>query len=301
MTKNDNVVTIDLEEVTNSCFIVMPFDPMFNTQYERVIRPAVESVGLDCVRGDEIFSKPNIMADIWKSMREARVIIAELTGRNPNVLYEVGLAHAVGKPIIFLTRDENDVPFDLKALRYRYYDTNDPFWGENLKNSIQEMIKAALDESSMSVYLEGISVPHSVQSLPQQTKKQPRPQSILDISGNWNGSWKRHNTTIEHSGKLFIAQDSGQVRATMTVTFEKSNELTVIQEELSGSIKDSKISLVGISYTYIRQGNSTSYLLDSFELQLAEDGQQMSGSFRSKRGNGDSSFDREKIADSDNT
>src|SRR5207237_4931202 len=101
-------------------------------------------IGLKCVRGDEIYSKPNIMSDIWKELRKARLVVAELTGKNANVFYEIGLAHAIGKPIILLTRNEDDVPFDLKALRYRYYDVNDPFWGDNLRDSIQLMVKSVL-------------------------------------------------------------------------------------------------------------------------------------------------------------
>ena len=106
-------VEIDLGNLTNSCFVIMPFSPTYETEYERIIRPAVEAAGLACIRADEIYSKPQITADIWKSLRAARIVIAELTGKNSNVLYEVGLAHALGKPVIIITRNEDDVPFDL--------------------------------------------------------------------------------------------------------------------------------------------------------------------------------------------
>lgn len=123
MIDNSPVININLGNLENSCFVVMPFKPMFKTQYENIIRPAIKESGLECVRGDEIYSKPRIVDDIWKSIRSARVIIAELTGKNPNVLYEVGLAQAIGKPLIIITRNEDDVPFDLKSLRYLFYDT----------------------------------------------------------------------------------------------------------------------------------------------------------------------------------
>jgi len=125
-----NQITIDLGELQNSCFIVMPFDPLYQTEYEKIIHPALLELEIKCIRGDEIYSKQRIMDDIWSSIRSCRLVIAELTGRNPNVLYEVGLAHAIGKPVIILTRNAEDVPFDLKDLRYLYYDTNNPFWGE---------------------------------------------------------------------------------------------------------------------------------------------------------------------------
>lgn len=293
MADTKNVVRVSLDNVTNSCFVIMPYDPTFDTQFERVIRPAVEAAGLKCVRGDQSFSKPHIMADIWKSIRQARVIVAELTGRNPNVLYEVGLAHAIGKPIIFLTREEEHVPFDLKALRYRYYDTNDPFWGENLRQSIQDMVRAALDEASLSIYLEGISVQQVVlEAEPKSSPTLPL-RAMRNVSGNWSGRWKRTDATLEHSGSLFVIQDHSLLKASMTVSFQKAGDLTVVQEDLSGSIAESTVILNGTSYTYIRQGNSTSYLLDNFELALSETGKRMSGSFHSRKGSGTCVFDRE--------
>jgi nucleoside 2-deoxyribosyltransferase len=77
----------------------------------------VEEAGLVCVRGDEIYTRQAVIQDIWHSIRKARLVVAELSGRNPNVMYEIGLAHAIGKPIILLNRDEEDGPFDLRTLR----------------------------------------------------------------------------------------------------------------------------------------------------------------------------------------
>ena len=84
-----NIIEIQLGKLRNTCFVVMPFDSLFQTQYERVIKPSIESIGIECIRGDEIYARPDIMSDIWKSIREARFILAELTGRNPNVFYEL--------------------------------------------------------------------------------------------------------------------------------------------------------------------------------------------------------------------
>ena len=181
-------VEIALGSVTNTCFVVMPFDRLFASLYERVIRPAAEELGLHCERGDEIYARPNVVADIWKAIREARVVVAELSGKNPNVLYEIGLAHALGKPIIMLTRNEDDVPFDLKALRYRFYDTNDPFWGENLRRSLVDMLHAALDESSLSVYLEGIRADVKLDPVSRPVASTIR-EHVPDLSGVWEGAW----------------------------------------------------------------------------------------------------------------
>lgn len=109
MKTDKNSIIVEVGQIENTCFVAMPFDPLFQSYYEQVIRPAVEELGLTCIRGDEIYSRPQIMADIWKCIRTPRLVIAELTGKNPNVFYEVGLAHAIGKPLILLTRNEDDV------------------------------------------------------------------------------------------------------------------------------------------------------------------------------------------------
>jgi hypothetical protein len=58
-------------------------------------------------------------------------LVAELTGRNPNALYEPGSAHALHKPVVLISSSEADVPFDVRHVRVIYYDVNDPFWETN--------------------------------------------------------------------------------------------------------------------------------------------------------------------------
>ncbi|HYX71925.1 MAG TPA: hypothetical protein VE732_04085 [Nitrososphaera sp.] len=279
MESSTNSVIIETGKIENTCFVVMPFDQLFETHYERVIRPAVEEIGLKCIRGDEIYSKPNIMADIWSAIRSARLVIAELTGRNPNVFYEVGLAHAIGKPVILLTRNEEDVPFDLKSLRYRYYNINDPFWGENLRNSIQAMIHNVLGATEFSTPLEGITANWAVPILPQKPSIPPNQKSkSIDVSGNWKVKFKLPDD-VEHQGVIAIKQNDEDLSATMTVTTLRDEVVSIVQEELVGSIKGEIVSLEGISYTFIEQGNSDSYELESFKLKLSRDGKRMQGRF----------------------
>ena len=60
------------------------------------------------------------------------MLVAELTSRNPNVLYELGLAHALKKPVVLISSNEHDIPFDVRHIRVIYYNMNDPFWGSKL-------------------------------------------------------------------------------------------------------------------------------------------------------------------------
>jgi len=123
-------------------FVLMPFRDPFNKYYRAIIKPAIEEADMQSLRVDEIFGPTEIVKDIWKAIGNAEIIIAELTTRNPNVMYELGLSHAIGKPVIMLSQNIDDVPFDLRSLRCILYDTVEPNWAEQLKLSILKSIKA---------------------------------------------------------------------------------------------------------------------------------------------------------------
>ncbi len=109
--------------------------------YEHGIKPLVESLGIQCRRADEIYSAQNILGDIWASIQSAEIVIADLTGKNPNVMYELGLCHALWKRVILLSQNKDDVPFDLRAWRVIWYDFT--FAGAaRLKEELQRAIQA---------------------------------------------------------------------------------------------------------------------------------------------------------------
>jgi hypothetical protein len=296
MHATDNSVTISLGEVTNACFVIMPFDPLFQIEYERVLRPAIESSGLQCIRGDEIYARASVIADIWLAIRQCRLVVADLTGRNPNVLYELGLAHALSKPLILLTRSESDVPFDLKALRYWFYDINDPFWGASLAETVAKAIRAILTTPALEPSLEGVAtrvtVPVAATALPRAVPALSTPS----VAGRWLGRWKRDGATIGHQGHLTL-QQSDRVSGTLIITYEKEGVPTVTEEQLVGSISPDtrQIELVGVAYTYLVQGRASSYNLDAFSLALDATGEEMTGVFRSKRGVGAATFVRAEL------
>ncbi len=117
-------------------FVLMPFRDPFNKYYTSIFRPAVDAAGMRPLRADEIFGPGEIMRDLWESLQASRIVLAELTGRNPNVMYEVGLAHGIGKPVVLVAQSIEDVPFDLRALRCILYDTTEPDWAQGLRDTI---------------------------------------------------------------------------------------------------------------------------------------------------------------------
>ena len=126
-------------------FMLSPFNEPYNTIYSDHIKPTVEKIdNIDCFRADNIYDNKPIIEDIWKSINEASIIISELTGRNPNVFYETGIAHTVGKEVILITQDIDDVPFDLRHLRcivYEYTPRGIQLLETNLSNTIENIRK----------------------------------------------------------------------------------------------------------------------------------------------------------------
>jgi hypothetical protein len=136
-----------------TCFVMQPFGGHLGSYYELIFKPAIERAGLTAVRADDdIFATGKIMDQVWRGIRQAQVLVAELTCKNPNVLYELGLAHALEKPVILVSSNEEDVPFDLRHIRAIFYDLNDPFWGQKLKDKIADNIKSALANPEEAIF-----------------------------------------------------------------------------------------------------------------------------------------------------
>jgi len=132
-------------EPTDTCFVMMPFAHPIGGYYASIYEPAIKKAGLTPVRADtDIFATGKIIEQIWNGLKRAKVLVAELTGRNPNVLYELGLAHALHKPVVLISSNEADVPFDVRHVRVIYYELTDPFWGEKLIAKVAENIVSAI-------------------------------------------------------------------------------------------------------------------------------------------------------------
>jgi hypothetical protein len=96
------------------CFVIMPFDTKYQQIYEHAIKPAVESCDYFCIRSDDPLGPRNIVKNIIENLYHADIIIADITDFNPNVYYELGIAHSFGnKTIIICNEKDNKIPFDL--------------------------------------------------------------------------------------------------------------------------------------------------------------------------------------------
>lgn len=137
----------------DTCFVVMPFAEPHGSYYSKIYEPAILKAGLKPIRADsDIFGSGKVMDQIWSGINAAKVLVSELTTKNPNVFYELGLAHALRKPVVLVSSNEDDVPFDLHHIRVIYYDVNDPFWGEKLIDKVAENILSAIKNPKEAIF-----------------------------------------------------------------------------------------------------------------------------------------------------
>ena len=100
--------------------VMMPFDPRFDAVYA-AIQATAKALKMRCLRADDIWEDDSIIQDVVSLINRSRIVVCDCTGRNPNVFYEVGIAHTLGRDVILISQSEADIPFDLRHLRYVTY------------------------------------------------------------------------------------------------------------------------------------------------------------------------------------
>lgn len=129
-----NKTDFEKQNITNDVFVLTPFlDKETNTF--AVIKNLCQNINLKCIRGDEEFRENDILSHIVKSIITSRIIIANLNGRNPNVFYELGICHAIGKPVILVSKNLTNMPFDLQSKNIILYDNED-----DLQNKLKDTL-----------------------------------------------------------------------------------------------------------------------------------------------------------------
>ena len=124
-------------------FVLMPFDKTFDDIYKFGIKGAANEIGAYAERLDEQLFTEGMLDRIFNQISKADVIVADMTGRNPNVFYEVGYAHALGKIVLLLTQKTEDIPFDLKHRQHTVYGGSI----DTLKSELVTKLQWAIRES----------------------------------------------------------------------------------------------------------------------------------------------------------
>jgi len=123
MSKSDiSISNFNVSSDKPKAFVVMQFTTPYNELYKEVINPICLAYGIDATRADEVYGPGVIIADIIKQIIEAKLIIADISPKNPNVYYEIGYAHAFLKPTILIAEKNTELPFDVSPFRVLFYE-----------------------------------------------------------------------------------------------------------------------------------------------------------------------------------
>lgn len=122
--------------------VMMPFGMSFDRVSE-AIRKSCTECDLRCQRGDDIWDEAEVVQDVFSLIYRSRVVVCDFSTRNPNVFYEAGIAHTLGKPVIPIVQNPEDIPFDLRHLRFiKYHDNGEG--REKLKRDVAQKLRAII-------------------------------------------------------------------------------------------------------------------------------------------------------------
>ena len=128
--------------------VMMPFNPAFRGTYDAIKRVA-DYMSLECLRADDIWDNSTFMQDIFDLIFCAKVVVVDFTGRNPNVMYETGIAHTLGKTVIPITQSIDDIPSDLGHHRALKYLPNEEGY-RDLSNDLYKRLKVIMGITSQA-------------------------------------------------------------------------------------------------------------------------------------------------------
>jgi hypothetical protein len=140
-----------IRQFLDTCFVMMPFGQWYDRYYQEIYIPAIRDAGFEPVRADELFTTGSVVEQIWEQIERSKVLLAELTDKNANVFYELGLAHAARKPVVFTAGKVEDVPFDLRHLRVIVYEVREPQWADKLQRLITDYLRNAAKDPARSI------------------------------------------------------------------------------------------------------------------------------------------------------
>ena len=142
--------------MTKVCFVVMPFGSGWDEYYGSVYKPAIEGAGLRPERADDAFRAGSVLQDIVASLTNAAVVLVDISETNRNVHYELGLAHALGRPTLLVAPEGTPLFFDISQERMITFNKNNPFWGADLQNELTRALAdtiAAPETAVPSVFM----------------------------------------------------------------------------------------------------------------------------------------------------
>ncbi len=225
-----------MSEPKPTAFVIMPFAEEYTAGYRDVIEPAVERAGLRCVRADQE-PQGHIHHMMFERIFDSEVVVADISGANPNVFYEVGVSNCVGCRTVTVTREDfiERVPFDIKPYRVLVYPKPPgESEGETAKAAYREAVDKAVEalaaELQRVVQHDSCGIPNPVQDFLASRSPLTCSQSrhLEGFSGRWEEELLDHTEQelicvalggSHFAGMLSAYADSGRRQTPLHVRF----------------------------------------------------------------------------------
>jgi nucleoside 2-deoxyribosyltransferase len=182
------------ESTSRLCFVMIPFAERYDRVYRELIVPAVAESGLTAVRADEIAASGFIVEQIRAAIQQSRLCVADLSDRNPNVLYELGFAQSANKPVVLIASDVGALPFDVAAMRVIRYGPDliaarealraaiASELTENRFGEVEQLIAAGSYRAAIA--MAGVILEHSLRELAAKLNVPVRPKAAINQLAN---------------------------------------------------------------------------------------------------------------------
>lgn len=178
-------------------FLIIPFSPEYN-DISQVIKNAVEKSNHQLVRMDELFSTGNITTQIHDEINKADFVIADISDKNPNVMYELGFAQSLKKPVLPISRKGEKIPFDIASIRVLIYDRN------RLNETLNVALRNYLTHSDFNHFIQ--------QEITEFEKEKKRKKTVFVSYSHTDTSYlerlKIHLRPFEKNGLIDLWSDT---------------------------------------------------------------------------------------------
>jgi hypothetical protein len=184
--------------------VITPFGGQFDDNYNRVLMPAIEAAGFKPIRGDSVYGTRPVIDDIFHGIRSASVLVADVSGKNANVNYELGISHAFKRPVVIISQKIEDIPFDYQHLRFVIYDIEKETWAADLAENVTRTLKAHKEDMEQRLGNDGRKAALIGQwagTLNQETDDGPvsidtEMAMVPTTDGDIRGKWILHSAAL---------------------------------------------------------------------------------------------------------
>jgi hypothetical protein len=182
------------------CFVISPIGgdesqtrKWADQTIKHLIAPAVEGHGFKVLRADQDDRAGIITTHIIQRLVSAELVIADLTGRNPNVFYELAVRHVTRMPLIQIIRAEEEIPFDVQGMRTVKFELNDPDILARARDALERQVEAVLDEEEMETPIsQAVGQQIAIESGdPQQVQMAELSRAIQSLTAEVRGQQAR--------------------------------------------------------------------------------------------------------------